>query len=156
MLSEWCSAMPSRKGCGRRGPPCTSLGPGFVPDFTAAYQLRKALTKEKEHRRYLDVVLQEAAEDFAACQVYTDKVGAIRCRHCEAPVIGSVFAHLAYTCKKVAAGCKGIEATHHLEEQAVAERHLLLSKWLRGLVPLRLPEPTSMHYTNSASLIPLM
>ena len=77
----------------------------YVPDFTLAYQLQKAFSKDGDHRRlyYLDVVLQGVSKDYSACQVYTDQFGAVRCRRCQAPVTGPVFAHLAYFCQKLIA-----------------------------------------------------
>ena len=62
-------------------------GPGFIPDFAAAYALRKRLKSGQDWRRayYLETILQGAGEDFVAKQVAADDAGAVRCKHCKEP-----------------------------------------------------------------------
>ena len=79
--------------------PLHFAGPSFMPDFAAAYALRKKFKSGQDWRRayYLETILQGAAEDFVAKQVEADAGGAIRCKHCKQPVTGSVSGHLAYS-----------------------------------------------------------
>ena len=118
--------------------PLHVAGPSYMPDFAAAYALKKKLKGGKDWRRayYLETILQGAAEDFVSKQVEADAGGAIRCKHCQQPVTGSVLGHLAYSCNKLSeVRLQGIEDSQHLVEQAVVELPLLPSKWLRGLLP---------------------
>ena len=51
--------------------PMHFAGPNYMPDFAAAYALRKKLKGGQDWRRayYLETILQGAAEDFVAKQV---------------------------------------------------------------------------------------
>ena len=135
--------------------PLHFAGPSYIPDFGAAYALRKKYRKEQDWRRsyYLDTILQGAAEDFVANHVAPDEAGAIRCRHCRQPVTGSVLGHLGYACSKLEeVKLQGIEDSQHLVEQAAVELPLFPAKWLRGLLPLNVPESLSMRYNFNSSL----
>ena len=127
--------------------PLHFAGPDYIPDFAAAYALRKKFKKEQDWRRsyYLETILQGAAEDFVAKQVAADEAGAIRCKHCKQPVTGSVLGHLAYACCKLSdVRLQGIEDSQHLVDQAAVELPLYPAKWLRGLLPLKTPDSLSM------------
>ena len=94
--------------------PLHFAGPNYMPDFAAAYALRKKLQGGQDWRRayYLETILQGAAEDFVSKQVEANAGGAIRCKHCQQPVTGSVLGHLAYSCNKISeVRLQGIEKT---------------------------------------------
>ena len=134
--------------------PLHFAGPSYIPDFGAAYGLRKKFKKEQDWRRsyYLDTILQGAAEDFVANHVAPDEAGAIRRRHCQQPVTGSVLGHLGYACTKLAeVKLQGIEDSQHLVEQAAVELPLFRTKRLRCLLPLDVPESLSMRYNLNSS-----
>ena len=134
--------------------PLHFAGPSFIPDFAAAYALRKKFKSGQDWRRayYLETILQGAAEDFVAKQVAADDAGAVRREHCKQPVTGSVLGHLAYSCHKLSdVRLQGIEDSQHLVEQAVVELPLLPSKWLRGLLPSETPEPLTLRFNYHSS-----
>ena len=90
-------------------------------------------------------------------QAEADAGGAIRCKHCQHPVTGSVLGHLAYSCNNLSVvRLQGIEDSQHLVEQAVVELPLLPSKWLRGLLPLETPDPLNMKFNFVSSSLVLM
>ena len=134
-------------------------GPNYMPDFAAAYALRKKLKGGQDWRRayYLKTILQGAAEDFVSKQVEADAGGAIKFKHCQQPVTGSVLGRLAYSCNKLSeVRLQGIEDSQHLVDQAAAELPLYPAKWLRGLLPLNTPDAFSMKYDFNSSFRALM
>ena len=87
-----------------------------------------------------------------AKHVEADEAGAVRCRHCRQPVTGSVLGHIAYACSKLSeVRLQGIEDSQHLVDQAAAELPLYPAKWLRGLLPLNIPDVLSMRYNYNSS-----
>ena len=125
-----------------------------VPDLTPCYRVKKQLKKKADRRKidYLDAVVQGAADAYLEAHIQLNDQGAPECTHCGQIVSGSALVHFAYYCSSILdLSEEGIESTQHLVEQARAELQPCPAKWLRGLLPLKVPDPLEPNYQYTSN-----
>ena len=120
-------------------------GIGTEPDLKPAKDLKKMYQKKHMHREsyFLDAVVQGAMEEHAKIHFQLDANGQPVCKRCLQVVLGPGWKHLAYGCSSTSKlENKTIQGTNHFC-RAVDDDD---PKWLRGLTPIRLPDPLDMKY----------
>ena len=100
----------------------------------------------------LDSIVQGSCTGITDQHIYLSENRVPTCRHREQAVAGCSVAHFSYHCSVT---CnlehKGIAGTKHLVEQARVELEARPALWLRGLFPLKVPDPLNEDFNFLAS-----
>ena len=129
-------------------------GPSWLPDVTAYRGLAKFYKKGKDWRKlyWLEAVIQGGAHTMCEKHLHPGAEGQPICDHCSSVVIGCPFKHFAYYCPvTLKLELEGIKGSRHLVEVARVEIEDQPSKWLRGLIPLNVPDPLDHEYSFTAT-----
>ena len=133
-------------------------GIDVVPDFTAYRMVKKVLRKTGDARQlyFLESIVQGSCVGLADKHVHINEDNVPVCDHCQQVVTGCAFRHFSYYCSAInSLELAGIEASSHVIEQAQVVLEVRPALWLRGLLPLDVPDPLVQDYSYISSFTSL-
>ena len=116
--------------------------------------MKKALSKKGDARQkyFLDSIVQGSCVSLAEEHIYLNEDQVPTCNLCHNPVTGCAFRHFSYHCLATCSlETPGVEGSKHLVEQAQVELDTRPALWLRGLLPLDMPDPLDHRFSYLSS-----